>query len=171
MQGVRKHKADTILKEKREEMVISNSRKLAALVLIVGLVSIVIGGLFIAQGFAKSSLITEAMRLEKVTYAGEDANGAIRGVIDTPQEAAVMAGVLRQHRLERYGYYSELKRDDPNRDTILKALTMENSLNLARLSYGLTDVVKATGAFMLIIGLTLTVTSASVLRGHRAPSR
>jgi len=148
-------------------MIISNSRKLAVLVLIVGLVSFVIGGLFVAQGFAKSAAITEAMRLEKVAYTGEDANGSINGVIDTPQEAAVMAGVLRQHRLERYGYYSELKRDDPNRDTILKALTMENSLNLAQLSYGLTDVVKATGAFMLIIGLALTVTSASVFRSRR----
>lgn len=147
-------------------MAIVPSRKLAFLILVLSLISFVVGGVFIAQGFDKSRLITEAMRLEKATYAGEDAKGAkgaIVGVIDTPQEAAAMAEVLKKHRLE-LGTYTELKRDDPKRATILSAMTMENSLNLAQIGFGLTDVVKATGAFMIIVGLALGLGAYSVIR-------
>ena len=74
-----------------------------------------------------------------------------------------MAEILREHRTTDYGYYSELKRDDPNRDQILKALTMETSLNLAQLSYGLVTVVEVNGVFMIIVGLALG-TVAFVIR-------
>ncbi len=136
--------------------VIAYNKKLVVIVLLVAIISIAMGGFFISQGVSKGNLVVEAMRLEKVTYGGAD--GEIDGIIDTPQEAQIMAGILREHRLDSYGYYSELERDDPDRETILKAITMENSLNLAQLAYGLSDVVKATGAFMIIIGLALGVT-------------
>jgi len=144
-------------------MAIVPSRKLAFLILVLSLISFVFGGVFITQGFDKSRLITEAMRLEKATYAGEDVNGAIVGVIDTPQEAAAMAEVLKKHRLEQ-GIYTELQRDDPKRATILSAMTMENSLHLAHVGFGLADVVKATGAFMIIVGLALGLSAYSVIR-------
>ncbi len=148
-------------------MVITGSTKLATMVLLVGILSVVMGGFFIYEGVAKSNLITTSMELEKVKY--NSADGAINGIIDTRQEAAVMAGVLREHRVNDYGYYSELKRDDPKRDQILKAMTMENALNLAQLGYGLTDVVKANGVFMVMIGLTFILGAASVFRaGARA---
>ncbi|MFC1902643.1 hypothetical protein ACFLX4_01050 [Chloroflexota bacterium] len=143
-------------------MIGSSSKKLAVIVLIVGIASLVLGGMFIFQGIAKQNLITEAMRLENATYDSED--GAINGVIDCPEEAQIMAHVLREHRLERYGSYTELSRDDPNRATILNAMTMENALNLAQLSYGLTQVVQATGAFMILVGLTLEGSAITVVR-------
>jgi len=103
--------------------------------------------------------------MEKVTYSGAD--GTIDGIIDTPQEAQVMADITRDHRFQSYGYYSELQRDDPKRDGILKAMTIENSLNLARMGSGLAQVVEAIGAFMAIIGLTLAVGGVSVIRSSR----
>ncbi len=149
-------------------VVIVHNKKLVVTVLLVAIISIAMGGFFISQGIGKSNLIVEAMRLEQVTYGGAD--GEIEGIIDTPQEAQIMANILREHRLESYGHYSELERDDPNRETILKALTMENSLNLAQLGYGLCDVVKATGAFMIVIGLTLGVTVVSMISQGRRTS-
>ena len=146
-------------------MVISHSKKLAVIVLLAGVVSVVLGGIFIFQGIDKSNLITEAMCLEKVEYGGAD--GTIVGIVDTPAEAQVMAGILREHRMEDYGYYTDLARDDPNRETILKAITMENALNLAQLGYGLAEVVKFNGIFMVIIGLTLGVSSASVILSRK----
>lgn len=150
-------------------MVISQNRKVATLVSLVGVISIVLGAFFVFQSIAKSNMITEQMYSEKISY--NSADGSINGTIDTPQEASSMALVLKQHRSERYGNYSELKRDDPNRDQILKAMTMENSLNLAVLGYGLTDVVKATGAFMIIVGLALSVGGAASLRSYRSTSQ
>ncbi|MFC1910108.1 hypothetical protein ACFLXC_02295 [Chloroflexota bacterium] len=145
-------------------MVITASRKLAAILLVAGLLSVVLGGVFIAQGFAKSSLITLAMTDEKIQYNAAD--GSIIGVIDTPQEALTMSNVLKDHRLTNYGIYSELGRDDPNRDQILKAMTMENSLNLAQMGYGLTDVVKISGVWMVVIGLTFATMGGAGLRSR-----
>ena len=143
-------------------MINNMSKKVAGLVLVAALVSIAIGGLFIAQAFAKADLITETMVEQKVTYGG--AEGGIDGLVDTPQEAATMASILEEHRVTNLGYYTELARDDPNRQTILNAMTMENSLNLAVMGYGLTDVVKGSGAFMIIVGLTFGAIAVSSLR-------
>jgi len=146
-------------------MVISGTKKLGTILILAGIISLVFSGVFVFQSVSKANLITEAMCLENVTYGGAD--GTIDGVIDTPAEAQVMAGILREHRMERYGYYSELERDDPNRETILKAMTMENSLNLAQVGYGLADVVKFTGLFMGLVGVTLVVSGAFVIRSGR----
>lgn len=146
-------------------MVFSHSRKLAIVVLLVGVVSVVMGGVFIFESIDKSNLITEAMCLENVEYGGAD--GTIQGIIDTPAEAQVMAGILKEHRFENYGHYTELERDDPNRQKILNAMTMENSLNLAQMGYGLAEVVRYTGIFMVVIGLTLGVSTVSVIRSSK----
>ena len=146
-------------------MVTANRKGLSIVLIAAGVIALVFGIVFIAQGFMKSGLITEAMQIEKATYGSAD--GDIDGVIDTSGEAQVMAGVLRDHRMENYGVYTELERDDPNRETILKAMTMENSLNLAVLSYGVTDIAKASGGFMLVIGLALTATGLFVSRAKK----
>jgi uncharacterized membrane protein YphA (DoxX/SURF4 family) len=141
-------------------VVITQSKKLAILAVVVGIVSIVLGSIFIAQGFAKSNVITEAMVSENITYSG--AGGTIVGIIDTPEEAQAMADILQEHR-QALGSYSQLKRDDPNRQTILNAMTMENSLDLAQMGYGLVQVVEASGAFMILIGLTLGAGGVAVI--------
>ncbi len=127
------------------------NRNLGRTVLLLGVVALVMGAVFITQGIAKSNMITEAMRLEQVTYGGAE---EIEGIIDTPEEAQLMAGVLREHRLD-IGIYTTLERDAPERDTILKAMTMENSLNLAQLGYGMTTVVIVSGVFMVIMGVAI----------------
>ena len=142
----------------------NKSSKLAVIVLLFfAVISVAMGAVFISQGIAKNDLLIQALAAEKVAYAAPDANGAIKGVIDTPEEAAVMSGVLKDHRVNDYGYYSELKRDDPKRDQILKAITMETSLNLAQMGFGLVTVVESTGAFMIVMGLALG-TVAFVIR-------
>ncbi len=144
-------------------MTIKNTKMLAALLLVAGIISLVLGGVFVAQGIDKQNLIVEAMHEEKVTYGGAD--GAIDGIIDTPAEAAVMAGILKEHRMEN-GIYTELERDDPARETILNAMTMENALNLAQMGFGLSQVVQVTGLFMGLMGLTLVGSSVFVFRAQ-----
>ena len=74
-----------------------------------------------------------------------------------------MANTLREHRLD-IGIYTELARDDPQRDTILKAMTIENSLNLAQLGYGVTTVVIVSGVSMVIMGIALGGTGLGLYR-------
>ncbi len=140
------------------------SRNLGKSVLLLGVVALVMGVVFIGQGVAKSNMITQAMQMEQITYEG---NGEIEGIIDTAIEAELMAGVLMEHRMD-IGIYSELARDDPQHDTILNAMTMENSLNLAQLGYGMTTVVIVSGVFMVIMGIALGGTGIGL---HRLSGR
>ncbi len=139
---------------------IRTTRYLAVVVLLLGVIGLGIGAAFIVQGIDKNNVITEAMRIEQATYGG---NEEIAGVIDTPEEAQLMAETLREHRLDM-GLYTQLERDDPRRDTILKAMTMENSLNLAQLGYGVTTVVIASGVSMVIMGIALGGTGLGLYR-------
>ena len=136
------------------------NRNLGKAVLLLGVIALVIGVVFIGQGIAKNTMITEAMKVEQITYGGAE---EIEGVIDTAVEAELMAGVLKEHRLE-IGIYSELDRKDPQRDTILKAMTIENSLNLAQLGYGVVTVVIVSGIFMVIIGIAVSGTGLMLYR-------
>ncbi|MFH1032143.1 MAG: hypothetical protein V1767_06245 [Chloroflexota bacterium] len=135
-----------------------NRKVLTVILILAGIISLVFGGAFVYQGFSKANLITAAMQTEKAAYASAD--GEIEGIIDNTREAAAMAGILKEHRMAQ-GIYTELKRDDPKRQTILNAMTMENSLNLAQLSYGVTDIAKANGAFMAVVGVALILSGVS----------
>ncbi len=128
---------------------ITKNRHLGRAVVLLGLIALIIGVVFIGQGIAKNTMIAEAMQVEQITYGGAE---EIEGIIDTATEAELMAGVLKEHRME-IGIYSDLDREDPRRDTILKAMTMENSLNLAQLGYGVVTVVIVSGIFMVIMGI------------------
>lgn len=141
-------------------MVSAKKNTVALLFIVAGIVSLVVGGSFIFQGFDKANLIAEAMTFEKVSY--NSAGGEIVGIVDTPEEARAMAGILREHRTQQFGYYTQLKRDDPGRQQILNAMTMENALNLAALGYGITDMAKALGAFIGILG-SIFIASGVVL--------
>jgi hypothetical protein len=143
---------------------INIGKRTALLVLVVGLIAIAMGGLFVGLGFQKAAMITNAMVDQNIKYSG--AGGSIVDIIDTPQEAQVMADVLAEHQ-KSYGSYSDLAKDDPNRQTILNAMTMQDSLNLAVMGFGLTDVVKATGGFMILTGLTFALISIPGLRRKR----
>jgi len=133
-------------------------------VVIAGIVSLVISGIFFYQGVSKANLIFSAMQDEKVEYA--NAKG-IEGIVDNAQEAEIMAGVLKEHRMTRYGTYGSLKRDDPKREEIIKAITLESSLHLARMGYGLTQLVQGIGAFIGMIGLLLIGGGVILVRSTR----
>ncbi len=137
------------------------SRKVAVLVLVFGLIAIGLGGFFVKTGFDKANYLTQQMAAQEITYSG--AGGSINGVIDTPQEAQVMADILKEHSAE-LGNYSQLARNDPNRQQILNAMTMTNSLEMAVMGFGLTDVVKASGAFMVLVGFTFVLISVAAIR-------
>ncbi len=149
---------------------------LAILVMVLGLVSIVIGGVFIGQGFAKNNLIVERMEIEKVTLAIDPENPDEYTLIADIDAAQVAADTIAEHRRNIAPTYQELlagERYDPTNPAHLsyaQAMNLENYLYLAVAAFGLVQVALASGAFMVVTGLALGGTGWALLRVHHVHS-
>ncbi|MFC1900990.1 hypothetical protein ACFLYN_05295 [Chloroflexota bacterium] len=133
-------------------------RYLGIVVMLTALASIVLGGVFLQQGFSKEAFLVGAMEQEKITASG------VEGIVDSASKAQAAGDVVREHRHGISPTYGDLLaggRFDPTNPTQLsyaQALNLENYLYLAVASFGVFTVVKAIGAFMLVTGLGLGVT-------------
>ena len=144
-------------------------RYLAMIVLLLGIVSVVIGAVFIAQAVEKNKWMSEAMRVEHVTLGLDEAAVAKGEVVNTAEEAQAAGDVIREHRRNIAATYDELLgggRFDPTNPKQLsyaQALNMENYLYLAVLGFGVTTVIIGTGVFMIISGIALGSTGVVLL--------
>ncbi len=128
--------------------------KIAVVVAIaLGLGMVVIGTLFIIMGLDAKSEIRASLRQEKV-ITSKDA--PLAGVlVEDAATARAQAEAIEGHTFGRFGPYSEMERDDPNRDTYLNGLTLRNALNLAVVGFGLADLAIGTGAISIVLGLII----------------
>ena len=125
----------------------------AIFVVVLSIVSIAVGGVFIAQGLATKQLVVDGLRSERVTLAIEE-SGALNGeIVDTLEEAQAAAETITQHLRERYGTYADTARGSEERVAYLDGLTLINSLNLAVMSFGIVTVVIVSGVLLIIMGL------------------
>lgn len=148
-------------------------RGLAIMVLFLGLVAVVLGGVFIAQGVAKDNLLVTAMQNEKITLGIPTEKLAEGEVIDSAQEAEVAGDTVREHRHGIAPTYGDLlgdKQFDPTNSkqlTYAQALNLENYLYLAVLGFGITQVAIGSGAFMVVMGIALGGTGVALYRLNR----
>jgi hypothetical protein len=128
--------------------------------IIIGAVGVIMGAVFIYQGAAKSDLLKNAMRQEKITLTfvpGAPQNE----IIDSAKTAMIAGDTIREHRREIAPTYEALlggKKFDPNNPkdlTYAQALNMENYLYLAVVGFGLTQLATASGVFMIIMGIAI----------------
>ncbi|MBT4513113.1 MAG: hypothetical protein HOC20_13010 [Chloroflexi bacterium] len=135
---------------------------MAIAVTILGVVAIVLGGVFVGLGMDKANFLKEEMRGEKVTYLLPEDEIAKGNVVDTSKEAENVANQIRDHRRGIAPTYDELLGDgryDPTNPEHLsynQALNMENYLYLAVMGFGVTQAIIGTGVFMLVIGFAVT---------------
>ncbi len=145
-------------------------RNLGILIIVLGLVAIIIGGIFIDQGFAKGNLLVTAMQQEKITLGIPSDKLAEGEVIDNAGEAQIAGDTVREHRHGIASTYGDLlggKNFDPTNPTQLtyaQALNLENYLYLAVLGFGVTQVVIGSGAFMVLTGVAFSGTGIALLR-------
>jgi hypothetical protein len=139
---------------------------LAIIISLIGLVGIVVGSVFIQQSIEKSNWMTTAMRQEKVTLDLPDEKIKAGEVIDTPEELQKAADTIRTHRHNIAPTYQDLlgpggKYDptNPKQLTYSQAINMENYLYLGVLGFGVSTVILGVGAFMIISGLAMILTS------------
>ncbi len=152
------------------------TRSLAILIMLLGLVAIVIGGVFIGQGIAKNDLIVDRMEIEKVTLALDPDNPDVYTQITDITSAQDAADIIAEHRRGIAPTYQELLaggRYDPTNPQHLsyaQAMNLENYLYLAVAAFGLVQVALASGAFMVVTGLALGGTGWVILRIYHVHS-
>jgi hypothetical protein len=151
-------------------------RLLGLFVLLLGLVGVVIGGVFVGQGFAKNNLIVDRMKIENVTLALDPAKPNVYTSITDIDSAQKAADTIAEHRRSIAPTYQELLGDgryDPTNPAHLsyaQAMNLENYLYLAVAAFGLVQVALASGAFMVVTGLALCGTGIAIYRIGRVHS-
>ncbi len=152
------------------------TRALEVLIMLLGLVAVVIGGVFIGMGFAKQNLIVDRMEIEQVTLALDPDNPDVYTLITDIDSAQKAADTIAEHRRNIAPTYQDLLgggRYDPTNPAHLsyaQAMNLENYLYLAVAAFGLVQVALASGAFMVITGLALGGTGWALLRVYHAHS-
>ena len=139
-------------------------KKLGIIVIVFAVISLAMGIVFVQQGFAKEAYLNEAMKQEQIELDG------VEGIIDTAEEAQIAGDTVREHRHGIAPTYGDLLGGDrfnptePKHLTYAQALNLENYLYLAVASFGMITIVKATGAFMVVMGLALGTTGFGLIR-------
>ena len=149
-------------------------RGLAIMVLGLGVVAVVLGGVFIGQSVAKGNYLVTAMQEEKITLGIPSENLGGGDVIDSAKESQIAGDTGRDHRHGIAPTYGDLLGEgkfDPTNPAQLsyaQALNLENYLYLAVLGFGVTQIVLGVGVFMVITGLALGGTGIVLYRlpGH-----
>jgi len=137
------------------------NRILAVLVMLLGLVALVVGGVFIWQGIDKNNLIVERMKVEKVTVALDPNNPTLFTPINDAADAQAAADIIATHRRGIAPTYQDLlaggrfDATNPTHLTYAQAMNLENYLYMAVTAFGLIQVTMAAGAFMVVTGLAL----------------
>ena len=145
-------------------------RKMALIVIILGVVGVILGGVFIWQGVAKNNLIVDRMKVEKVALAVDPNNpGALTQITDSAS-AQKAADTIAGHRRSIAPSYQELlgggQFDPSNPEDLIyaQAMNLENYLYMAVLAFGLTQAVMGSGAYMIVVGLAVTVGGLALYR-------
>jgi hypothetical protein len=136
-------------------------KTLSMIVLVLGVIAVVIGGVFLGMGFAKNKIIVDRMNVENVTLALDPDKPGVAVQVNDTVSAQKAADTIAAHRRGIAPTYQDLlggKQFDPTNPTQLKyvqAMNLENYLYMAVTAFGLIQVVEATGAFMVIVGIAL----------------
>ena len=121
---------------------------LAWTVVLTGFVALVSGMVFLWNGYSANRLVADRLVAEQVTLSGS--TGVI---VSNAQQAEQQAATVREHRTTRYGLYADTSGDA--RITYVNALTLENSLGLAILAFGVAQMAMGSGGVMILLGIAL----------------
>ncbi len=135
--------------------------KIAVIVaIIMGLGMMALGGVFVALGSNAKGDISAALRKEQVITSPDS---VVPGVlVEDANTAKAQENAIESHTFGQWGPYSQMSREDPNRQTYLNGLTLRNSLNLAVVGFGVADLAIGMGAVTMVLGLIIAALAAPV---------
>jgi hypothetical protein len=149
-------------------------KMMSLVVLVLGILAVVIGGVFFGIGMAKNNLVVDRMNVEHVTLALDPDQPTVFTQINDSASAQAAADTIATHRRSIAPTYQDLlggKQFDPTNPTQLKyvqAMNLENYLYMAVTAFGLIQVAEASGGFMIITGLALVLLGFTVWKFAKA---
>ena len=144
-------------------------RKLGLVVIILGIIALAMGIVFVQQGFEREAWLVQTMASEQIALP--DGSGTI---VNNAALAEAAGDIVREHRHGIVPTYGDLlggehfNPTDPMQLTYAQALNIENYLYLAVTAFGVFTVVKAAGAFMIVMGIALGITGYALWSLGRA---
>lgn len=142
--------------------------------ILLGIVAIIIGSVFLGIGVSKNNLIVDRMKIENVTIALDPNKPDVYTRVVDAESAQEAADIIASHRRQIAPTYQDLlggKKFDASNTTQLtyvQAMNLENYLYLAVTAFGLIQVAMASGGFMIIAGLALSLLGFGLYRFAKA---
>ncbi len=126
-----------------------------------GLITAVIGVIFIVAGGVTWGMVSTKLAAENITVS-PDAYALQGAKVVGPLEAFVQADVISKHALEATGgkTYAELDREDPLRATAMNASFLRASLFTSVIAFGVALFAIGVGVVTVLIGWALRLVAA-----------
>ena len=114
----------------------------------------ILGLLLVIGGVVTWIIVSNTLADEKITVA-EDASCLAGRTVAGPFTAFCQADIIQKHALEATGgkTYAELGRDDPARDTAMRASFLRASLFTSVVAFGVAGMAVLLGVVFALIGL------------------
>jgi len=136
-----------------------STRTIGMIVLLLGLVCLVIGGVFIWQSFDVKGKVAEGLLDEQITTGipkeGDEGYDPNNKYVDTAAEAQAAHDTILSHMREDPGRYGDTERDSPERAAYVDGITLRNSLTIAVMGFGVSTIALASGAVMVVTAVAL----------------
>jgi len=138
---------------------------------VVGLISIILGAIFIVAGVVTWGAVATQLAAEKITVSS-DAPYLAGAPVNDPVTAYIEAGVINVHALEATGgkTYAELDREDPARQTAMTASFLRSSLYTSVIAFGVALFAVGVGVLAILLGWGLRLAGASVTAPATVPT-
>jgi ABC-type sugar transport system permease subunit len=120
------------------------------------LIGIIFGAIFVVAGIVVWIVVSTTLSSQKITVSSDAPCSAGRNVAG-PISAYCQATVIDQHTMKITGgkTYSELAKDDPNRDTAMTSSFLQASLFTSVVAFGVCAMAIAVGIAFVFFGLAL----------------
>lgn len=129
------------------------SRIALVVAIAIGFWMILIGTVVIQMGYDARDRIRSALAKELIITSRD---ASIPGIpVEDVETARAQYEVIEDHAYGRFGPYTGMERNDPNRETYLNGLILRNTLNLAILGFGVADMAIGLGAVTIFLGVIM----------------
>ncbi len=141
----------------------NSSTGAARKVRLLGLVTVILGLVFVVAGAVTWGMVSTKLAAEKITVSA-DAPMLAGAPVTGPVEAYIQADMISHHALEATGgkTYAELDRDDPLRQTAMTGSFLRASLFTSVIAFGVALFAIGVGVLAVLVGWALRLAGAPV---------